>query len=968
MNPESLIKAEAIFQAALEISPPQRGDFLNRECAGDAELRGLVERLLANDAAGMAGFLEAPDGDPEEHFTPPSVEGTWIDRYRLVRRIGMGGMGQVFLAKQQEPQRDVALKILRTDLSNPALARRFRLEIDVLGRLNHPGIAQIHDAGTTSDGNPYFAMEYVPGQPLSDFVRHHELGPRERLQLAIQICEAVHYANEQGVLHRDLKPANILVVDKGGGAYQVKVLDFGVARLNEEISPDVSVYTLPGQLLGTLAYMSPEQAGGESQDLDPRADVYQLGVILFELLSGKLPLDVDSTPISFALRRIAEEEPPGLGTMDETLRGDLEIIVAKAMAKEPQRRYAMPGDLAADIRRYLDGEPILARPTTAFYRIRKRLRKKRGTAMMLLTVAMVAVSVGWILFRGDSDITTKSAAMTMFTPEAAVKQGYYAPAISPDGTLVAAVELPGHLKIMSISGKDERLLIPGTEFESITRAVQWHPSGQKLLLTRNVIDLGHQLIWYDLATGEQETLLTSDDYLMPVLSADGKRAIIRRDLFREMAILYLETGAMETVARTDSNRQFHTPVWGPDEKRIAYVEATQKSIYRMKCMDLQGNTTTLMTEWLLETYPTQSSLYWLPDGRLLFAKDRDLSGIDVDIWALPMNSHSCEAIAEPHRLFSFHNWHVRDLSYSKVTNRLTFYARKTLRQVALFDINPDGGLTRRELPVSGWPGRPKSFVNDGKHLVIRETRGNDDSDAMLQDYTTGEIKPLLAGPDQAHPIAMSADGKHLFHFRGDKNMMHASLWAFCLADSQDIDLRYTLAVEDYYKWISSPVRGNGSSYLFSQWGGDLIAREVSVAKGVGPEMFRLPMPSGESFDSTIMSVDMSPDAKQIAYLVNGKDISLYDLASRETTVLPVDMGLLQKLQWSVDGQWIYIKGLMNPQAAYWFGRVNVSSGASEFLWGSEMEWPNEFFMSPDGRNLSCQMVEMSSALGVLEGL
>jgi len=203
MNSEFLARAEAIFNEASNLPPQQRAAFLEKECAGDAELLALVSRLLSRDSQGMDQFLKPPENS-DRLFTAPSVEDILVDRYQLVRRIGQGGMGQVFLANQLEPQRQVALKILRSDLSTPSLAHRFKLEIEILGRLNHSGIAQIFDAGTTDGGQSFFAMEYVPGLPLTDFVRHHDLSPLERLNLVIQVCDAVHYANEQGVLHRDL--------------------------------------------------------------------------------------------------------------------------------------------------------------------------------------------------------------------------------------------------------------------------------------------------------------------------------------------------------------------------------------------------------------------------------------------------------------------------------------------------------------------------------------------------------------------------------------------------------------------------------------------------------------------------------------------------------------------------------------------------------------------------------------------
>ncbi len=970
MNSEFLARAEAIFNEASNLSPQQRAAFLEKECAGDTELLALVSRLLSRDSQGMDQFLKPPENS-DRLFTASSVEDILVDRYQLERRIGQGGMGQVFLANQLEPQRQVALKILRSDLSTPSLAHRFKLEIEILGRLNHSGIAQIFDAGTTDGGQSFFAMEYVPGLPLTDFVRHHDLSPRERLNLVIQVCDAVHYANEQGVLHRDLKPANILVLDKGDGDHQVKILDFGVARLSQEITPDTSVYTLPGQLLGTLAYMSPEQANGETQDLDPRADVYQLGVILFELLSGKLPLEVDKMPISHALKKIVEQEPPSLGTLDDTLRGDLEIITAKALAKEPQRRYERAGDLGADIRRFLDGKPIVARPTTAFYLIRKRIQRSRSMFLALVALAVISTVAGWALFNQDVPVEHEAPKLTMLTPTTNTKRILSKPAISPDGTQLAVIENPGHLLLKSISGQEEKMLLKGVEEEHLTMHVQWHPSGEKLLLIRATQDGKFPLIWFDLATGEQSTLLSTDEYLQPVISPDGLSALIRRDGCREIAILDLETGDIKSLVRTEINQQYHTPVWGPNSQRIAFIEAIPKIFYRLQCMDLEGNATTLLSDLLLRSDMFKSCLFWHPDGRLFYALGHDWALNDSDLWIQPMNESSCEAAGDPRRVYSFHTLIVRNFTFSAATNRLAFSGTRVDESVGLFEIGKEGGLKKVDLPQTEWPSVPMSFVNNSNDLVIRETMSNNNTDVHLQDIITGEFKPLLAGPEDESPLATSTDGKYLFRFRNhipDENQEEQYvLWSHCLADSQDINLHHTPQDDDYSLWISSPVFGDGSSYMFSQRAADLVVRKLSATEGLEPEMLVLPIPIEDSRYRNILSVDMSHDARQIAFLVNYEDINIYDLASKETRTLTVDSGFALGMRWSVDGQWLYIRGY-EPGASRWIGRMDPQTGQQEILWSSETLMPNEMWMAPNGKHLSCQLRGVSSAVGMLEGL
>jgi predicted Ser/Thr protein kinase len=297
-----------------------------------------------------------------------------IGEYRIRGVLGVGGMGVVYDAEQARPHRRVALKVMRDAVLHPDVVRRFAREAEVLARLQHPGIAQIHAAGT-ADGpqgpQPYFAMERVDGQPLTAFAAGAEL--RARLALFARVCDAVHYAHQRGVIHRDLKPANVLVDASG----QPKVLDFGVARLTDA---DVqgTLATATGEVVGTLQYMSPEQLGGDPLAVDTRTDVYALGVILYELLAGRRPYDVAGRQLYEAARVVLTADPPALGTVDRRLRGDLETIAAKALEKEPARRYASAAGLAGDVRRYLADEPITARPASTAYQLRKLARRHRA--------------------------------------------------------------------------------------------------------------------------------------------------------------------------------------------------------------------------------------------------------------------------------------------------------------------------------------------------------------------------------------------------------------------------------------------------------------------------------------------------------------------------------------------------------------------------------------------------------------
>ncbi len=328
---------------------------------------------------------DAPDAPLHELRVVPEV----IGDYRILALLGEGGMGTVYKAEQLHPQRIVALKMIRPGLSSDKVLRRFKREAEALGRLQHQGIAQIYEAGTADSGfgpQPYFAMEFIQGERLREYALEKRLTTPQRLELMVQVCDAVHHAHERGIIHRDLKPGNILVDTKG----QVKILDFGVALLTDSDAQGTRQTDL-GQLVGTLAYMSPEQVVADSDDLDTRSDVYALGVILYELLASKMPYATHGKAVHEVVQAIREEEPAPLSAVHTSYRGDIDTIVAKALEKDKTRRYASAMELAADIRRHLADEPITARPPSTAYQVRKFARRHKALVAGTVSVFLALV-------------------------------------------------------------------------------------------------------------------------------------------------------------------------------------------------------------------------------------------------------------------------------------------------------------------------------------------------------------------------------------------------------------------------------------------------------------------------------------------------------------------------------------------------------------------------------------------------
>ncbi len=441
-------RVKEILLAAADLPAEVWAAYLDKTCKDDPDLRREVETLLAHedDATGImrtGGIAPAEGSDsPTETAAPHDTHSDSIGPYKILEPIGEGGMGVVYLAEQTEPvRRRVALKVIKLGMDTKQVVARFEAERQALAMMDHPNIAKVLDAGATEDGRPYFAMEHVQGVAITDYCDRHELKTRERLELFSRVCDALQHAHQKGVIHRDLKPSNVLV-EVVDDQPVPKVIDFGVAKATAQRLTERTVYTEQGQLIGTPEYMSPEQAEMTGLNIDTRTDIYSLGVLLYELLVGALPFDpqtLRSAGYAEIQRILREVDPPkpstrlsSLGadsnimakrrrtdrsTLLGQLRGDLDWITMKALEKDRTRRYASASEFAADVRRFLNDEPILARPPSVTYQMRKLLARHKGpvafaTALFLLVAASSVTMT--ILYGNQKREAKKSAQISRF--------------------------------------------------------------------------------------------------------------------------------------------------------------------------------------------------------------------------------------------------------------------------------------------------------------------------------------------------------------------------------------------------------------------------------------------------------------------------------------------------------------------------------------------------------------------------
>ena len=958
-----------IFLAALELTPEERPTYLAETCRHDADLRAEVDRLLLANAD-PDSILEPPASQttaaPTEQATANSAEATAdhanpdqndtrtaspgprgpsrsssegigaviSGRYTLAEVIGEGGMGSVYLASQTDPvKRDVALKLIKTGMDSRGVLARFDAERQALAMMDHPNIARIYDGGVTPTGQPFFVMELVKGEPLTSYCDKHRLSIKARLELFVAVCQAVQHAHQKGIIHRDLKPSNILVTEVDGKPTP-KVIDFGVAKATEVKLTDMSLADI-GAIVGTPAYMSPEQADPTSMDIDTRSDVYSLGVILYELLAGSPPIDPKQFhrgAILEMLRMVREDDPPRPSTklstaealpsiaanrnidpahLRHSVRGDLDWVVMKALEKDRKRRYETANGFAADILRHLANEPVEAAPPSRGYRLRKFVRKHRGPviAASLLLISLLAGITGTALglLRADWALQLADSRAEELKYRLGVSNTVLAAAAYDNNNVVLAAERLDEVPLEQ-RGWEWRYLkqqVRGGLFTLYghtmnVNSVAFSPDGSRI--ATGSWDKTAK-VW-DARTGESLLELNghSNEVTSVSFSPDGTR-IVTGSSDRRAKVWDAKTGASLLELR-GHKREVTSVSFSPDGTRI--VTGSRDNTAKVwdartgaSLVDLKGH------KWSVR------SASYSPDGTRIITGSSDGT---AKVWDALTGASLVD--------LQGHQAEVTSVAFSPDGKRIaTGSLDKTARVwdartgASLIDLR---GHTRNINSVSLSP--------DGTRIVT----GSEDKSAKVWDAVTGaSLVDLKGQKESVTSVSFNSDGTRILTGSSDQN---AKVWDARTGASL-IDLRERA--------------GKVTSVSFSPDGKRFVTGSENDSARVwdaltGAFLFEL-----GSLTGAVTSVSFSPDGKRI---VTGTGVGFATLWDAQTGEYLMDLrghsDSVMSVAFSPDGKRI-LTGSLDKTACVWDART----GASLLVLRGHTDGVLSVAFSPDGTRI-----------------
>jgi len=939
-------RVKDLLHHAMQLAHGERSRFVEHACAGDETMRLEIESLLAADAAAPASFLN-PAAERENTLGELAEGQVFEERFVLVCKLGQGGMGQVWLADQAAPvRRSVALKLIRAGMYDATVLQRFHAERQSLAMMEHPCIAKVFDAGTTAFGQPYFVMEYVPGLPITEYCNQHTLGLAARLELFIHACEGVQHAHQKAIIHRDLKPANILVIEVDGTPTP-RIIDFGLAKPAEPRTDEETQFTQIGQFVGTPGYMSPEQVDPAIHDVDTRTDVYSLGVVLCVLLTGLQPFETrrrERPPLYEWLRRIREEDPPALSQkvnlerdsiagiaaerstdpkqLVRALRGDLDWITMKALARERERRYATPSELAADLRRHLRDEPVSARPASAAYQARKFIRRHRiaaAVAMLVALFAAVASTAGLIAVakereaqfqrrRAQFQAAEALAAQSRMLIEVAaqrLKESDIAGARAIILDVLTNPKFPQQRSAAAISlfqdvrAADRQLALLSGHAERVFSAA-YSPDG-----TRIVTGSADQTarIW-DARTGAQLAVLSghTDRVFSAAFSPDGTR-IVTGSRDKTARIWDARTGAPLAVLSGHSDRVV-SAVYSPDGKHLLTAS------WDRTAQVWDARTGARLTQLVGHTAELYSAAY-SPDGKHIVTASQDKT---ARIWDA--------ATGAAMRVLAGHGDYVAWAAYSPDGARIvTASADKTAR---IWDA--ESGAPRAVLAGHGDVVYGAAYSPDGTRIVTASW----DKTARTWDAGTGTQLGVLSGHGSTvASAAYSPDGSYIVTASQDRT---ARIW-----DARDRIQILVLAGhgDGIYDAEYSP---DGTQIVTASY--DKTAR-LWDAQSAAPRTVFL------GHAGALTSAVFSPDGGRIATASQDKTARIWDARSgAPLLVLSGHLDRVYSARYSPDGSRL-VTASRDKTARVWDAR----SGAPLVVLSGHLDRVYSAAYSPDGTRI-----------------
>lgn len=938
---------EAIFNAASELVDPQaRAAFLDRACGADSALRARLDALLRADDdareffAGNPLNLEKRPGlkvDDEPAATMAEGLGVKVGRYKLLQKIGEGGMGVVYMAEQEQPvRRRVALKIIKLGMDTRAVIARFEAERQALALMDHPNIARILDGGETETGRPYFVMELVQGVPLIEYCDKTQSSVSARIQLFVQVCEAVQSAHQKGIIHRDLKPSNVMVTLHDGIPVP-KVIDFGVAKAANQRLTEKTLFTNYGTMIGTPAYMSPEQAEMSGLDVDTRSDIYSLGVLLYELLTGAPPFSeqrLRSVGYGEMQRIITQEEPERpstrltktrtlsaaarrdsksqIGTRQSEIDPDLDWIVMKCLEKDRARRYETANGIAADIHRYLENEPVMARPPSTVYKLQKFVRRNKAfvTAAASILVGLVAVIIfGTVSYRREqaarsaadesraSEVSQKQRAQNEATRADAealrARQFQYASDMNlarlaaEEGNLFRALQLLNRHRpeapvissqlsatsykppliadhrslITDLRGWEWRYLINQCQSEEIATlgshsndviTVAFAPDGNMAVTGGND---GFLRIWDVKARKEAGVLAHAAPVIGSQFSPDGRWLAVLTD----RALIVREWPSKATkIEITNWWFRVNTMTFSPDSKRLAFARFSEG----IAILDLE--TRQEIAHFPAETgWITPLGLAFSPDGETLAFSDSESGEIILSDVSTQTQTRRWKA----------HSWYITRIFFSADGQQL--YSCSGDRSIRIWDAKSARELNKFEYPLGFGPSRVSSprLSTDGKLLATATAGGG--VVITIQEMPSGrELRRLRGNKDMVSDAAFSPDGRFLISGSYDGSVR---LWDLTTnrfnADVREFPADYQRPKAPDNAFSLSP---DGRHFACIYTNGTFSLREIpSLVEGP-----RLPVPIPD-----VSALAVAVGGQTIAFVGGGGDVVLWNALTGKTNLV-----------------------------------------------------------------------------------